>query len=118
VGSWDRARIKKVIVSLLSNAIKFAPGKEIEVVVTGDRHGWARLTVEDHGMGIPSERLPHIFGRLERAVSASHYGGLGLGLYIVRALVEAHGGTVDVSSAPGEGAKFTVDLPLAEPRVG
>ena len=53
--------------------------------------GRARLIVEDHGMGIPPERLPHIFGRFERAVSASHYGGLGLGLYIVHAVVEAHG---------------------------
>ena len=113
VGSWDRARIQKVISSLLSNAIKFAPGKGIEIVVARERAGWARLTVEDHGLGIPPERLPHIFGRLERAVSASHYGGLGLGLYIVRAVVEAHGGSVNVSSTPGEGAKFIVDLPLA-----
>jgi PAS domain S-box-containing protein len=113
VGHWDRARIRKVIASLLSNAIKFAPGKQIEVVVASGDPGWARLIVEDHGMGIPPERLPHIFGRFERAVSVSHYGGLGLGLYIVRALVEAHGGRVTASSAPGEGAKFTVDLPLA-----
>jgi signal transduction histidine kinase len=115
VGHWDRARIRKVIASLLSNAIKFAPGKQVEVVVASGDPGWARLIVEDHGMGIPPERLPHIFGRFERAVSVSHYGGLGLGLYIVRALVEAHGGRVTATSAPGEGAKFTVDLPLGSP---
>jgi predicted ATPase/signal transduction histidine kinase len=118
VGYWDRARIQKAIGNLLSNAIKFGPGKDIEVVVAGYGHGWARLIVEDHGLGIPPERLPHIFGRFERAVSAMHYGGLGLGLYIVRAVVEAHGGRVDVTSAPGEGAKFTVDLPLAATTAG
>jgi signal transduction histidine kinase len=115
VGQWDRARIQKVIGNLLSNALKFAPGKDVEVTVGSAGPGWARLTVEDHGIGIAPERLPHIFGRFERAVSALHYGGLGLGLYIVRAVVEAHGGSVTVTSAPGEGAKFTVELPM---RVG
>ena len=114
-GLWDPARLQQVVVNLLSNAIKFAPGKDIEVTVASSDEGTARLTVDDRGMGIPPERLPHIFGRFERAVPASHYGGLGLGLYIVRAIVQALGGTVSVTSVLGAGAKFTVDLPLAGP---
>ena len=115
VGHWDPARLQQVVANLLSNAIKFAPGKDIELTATSGSDGMARLIVEDHGMGIPPERLPHIFGRFERAVPATHYGGLGLGLYIVRAVVQAHGGTVGVTSVPGEGARFTIHLPLAAP---
>jgi signal transduction histidine kinase len=69
--------------------------------------------VTDHGIGIASDRLPHIFERYERAVSARQYGGLGLGLYIARVIVEALGGAVHATSpGPGAGATFTVDLPL------
>jgi signal transduction histidine kinase len=71
----------------------------------------ARLTVEDHGIGIPAADIERIFGRFERAVSTHNYGGLGLGLFIVRQIVEAHGGAVHVASRPGEGAVFTVELP-------
>jgi predicted ATPase/signal transduction histidine kinase len=112
VGEWDRSRLQQVVANLLSNAIKFAAGKQIEVTVANPAPGIARLIVEDRGIGIPPERLPHIFGRFERAVSASHYGGLGLGLYLVRAIVHALGGTVTATSTLGSGAKFTVDLPL------
>ena len=62
--------------------------------------------------GIAPESLPRLFGRFERAVSDRHYGGLGLGLYITRQIVEALGGSVSVVSAPGAGATFTVELPL------
>jgi signal transduction histidine kinase len=112
VGHWDRVRLQQVVANLLSNSIKFAPGKDIEVTVASGGNGQARLVVTDHGIGIPPERLPHIFGRFERAVSASHYGGLGLGLYIVHTIVKAHGGSISAASVPGEGAKFTVELPL------
>jgi signal transduction histidine kinase len=113
-GRWDRARLQQVLGNLLSNAIKFGPGKEIEVTVAGVGNGIARIVVEDHGMGIPPEHVPHIFDRFERAVSAAHYGGLGLGLYIVRTLVNAHGGTVAVTSEVGHGARFVVDLPVGD----
>ena len=75
----------------------------------------ARLEVADRGIGIPVERLPHVFGRFERAVSSRHYGGLGLGLYIVHEIVTALHGKVSVESAEGQGARFTVELPLHWP---
>jgi signal transduction histidine kinase len=68
--------------------------------------------VRDQGIGIAPEDLPFIFGRFERKVSLRNYGGLGLGLYIARQIVEAHDGTIAVESVKGEGATFTVTLPL------
>ena len=73
--------------------------------------------MRDHGIGISNADAERIFGRFERAVSMRHYGGLGLGLYITRQLVEAHGGTIRVTSEPGAGAVFVVELPCRpEPR--
>ena len=66
-------------------------------------------------IGIDPERLPQIFGRFERAVSERHYGGLGLGLYITRQIVEAHGGSIRAESTPGVRTVFTVELPLSPP---
>ena len=66
----------------------------------------------DHGIGLPTEDTVRIFDRFERAASSSHYGGLGLGLFISREIVEALGGTIVVESSPGGGAEFTVTLPL------
>jgi signal transduction histidine kinase len=72
--------------------------------------------VRDHGIGIPPDRLKHIFGRFERAVSTRSYGGLGLGLYIARSFVETLGGSIRAESMPGSGATFTVELPSAGPQ--
>jgi signal transduction histidine kinase len=110
-GSWDRSRLDQVITNLLSNAVKFGAGKPIEISVGTTADGLARLAIRDHGIGISPEFQPRLFGRFERGVSADHYGGLGLGLYISRRIVEAHGGLVRVESQPGAGATFTVDLP-------
>ncbi len=114
-GMWDRTRIGQVCTNLLTNAIKYGSGKPIAVRVwsTTDE---AFLSVEDHGIGIPQDQQNRIFGRFERAVSNRHYGGLGLGLYICRQIVEAHGGAIDLISSNHDGTKFTVRLPQRQAR--
>ena len=113
----DPARLQQIVWNLLSNAIKFSSEGGI-VEVDACRAGDAfRLTVRDHGRGIAAPFLPRIFERFSQQDSSStkNYGGLGLGLAIVKQLVELHGGTVDVFSAgEGQGAVFTVTLPLSD----
>ncbi|WP_224244875.1 hybrid sensor histidine kinase/response regulator [Hyalangium gracile] len=111
-GRWDRVRMAQVVKHLLANAMKFGPGKPVEVALESQSET-AVLQVRDHGIGIAPERVEGLFQRFERAVSARHYGGLGLGLYRVRRIVEAHGGAVTVDSVPGQGATFRVLLPRA-----
>ncbi|MCP3104789.1 PAS domain-containing protein [Myxococcus sp. K15C18031901] len=115
-GRWDSARMGQVVSHLLSNAMKFGPGKPVEVGLEHEPAG-ATLVVRDHGIGIAPGRLDGIFHRFERAVPVRHYGGLGLGLYRLRRIVEAHGGEVHVDSVPGDGATFRVRLPLDGPPV-
>jgi PAS domain S-box-containing protein len=111
VGSWDRVRLEQVISNLLTNALKYAPGKPIEIE-TAREADIARIRVRDYGIGIEPENQRRIFERFERAVSDRHYGGLGLGLWIARQVVEASGGTIAVQSTPGESSTFTVELPM------
>ncbi|WNG29691.1 PAS domain-containing protein [Cystobacter fuscus] len=112
----DAARLQQVAWNLLSNAVKFSPGDHNVWVRLRREGGAMELTVEDEGPGIPEEFLPHLFERFRRLEGGStrQHGGLGLGLAIVRHLVELHGGTVHATSrAPGQGALFTVRLPPA-----
>ena len=112
IGHWDRLRLEQVITNLLTNAIKYGRGRPLEATCEGTpTHGVVRI--RDHGIGIDPDQLPRIFGRFERAVSARSYGGLGLGLYIARQIVDAHGGCIEVESRPGEGSLFTIELPRA-----
>jgi len=106
----DRMRLEQVLENLVTNAIKYGAGKPIQVRVEGYPSG-VRLVVRDQGIGIEQENLARIFERFERAVSERNYGGLGLGLYITRTIVQALGGTIAVESNPGQGSVFTVELP-------
>ncbi|WP_309894321.1 ATP-binding protein [Archangium sp.] len=113
VGRWDRLRLERVLTNLLSNAFKYGKGQPIHVRVEPGQEGQARLVVRDEGPGIPPEEQASIFERFKKATSSrGKKEGFGLGLYIVRQLVEAHGGSIRVRSAVGAGATFTVELPL------
>jgi signal transduction histidine kinase len=114
VGRWDRFRLEQVVTNLLTNAFKFGGGKPIEVTVEA-AGPVGRLRVADHGIGIAVEDLERIFHRYEQASSKRPHQGLGLGLYIARQIVEAHGGTIQVESVVGAGARFTVELPREPP---
>jgi PAS domain S-box-containing protein len=109
-GRWDRMRLEQVIDNLVANAVKFGAGRPVEVSAGTDGEH-VRLEVRDHGIGISPEDQRRIFERFERAVPHTHYGGFGLGLWIVRNIVQAHGGVIRVSSEPGQGSRFEVTLP-------
>jgi len=111
-GVWDSFRLDQVLTNLVDNAVKYGAGGPIDITLV-NQNGHALLTVKDHGIGIAAENLDRIFQRFERAVSHRHYGGLGLGLFITRTIVEAMEGTVKVESTLGQGATFRVDLPQA-----
>jgi PAS domain S-box-containing protein len=116
VGRWDRLRLDQVVSNLLSNAMKYGgEPKAIELRV-GDGATGIEISVRDHGVGISPEDQERIFERFERLISVRHFGGFGLGLWIVRQIVEAHGGRVRVHSAPGEGSTFTVEVPRSAAR--
>jgi signal transduction histidine kinase len=95
---------------LLSNAIKYGQGRPVDVSIEGDARR-ARFSVTDQGIGIAATDHGRIFERFERAVSGRNYGGLGLGLWICRQIVEGMSGTIKLESAPGQGATFVVELP-------
>ncbi len=111
VGLWDPLRVEQVVSNLLANALKYGGGKPVTVTVSRNER-FACFEVRDHGIGIPPDKQARIFERFERAVSSRVYGGLGLGLYIARQIVDAHGGMLEVSSNPGSGSIFTMRLPI------
>ncbi|QSQ25824.1 PAS domain-containing sensor histidine kinase [Pyxidicoccus parkwayensis] len=112
IGEWDPLRVEQVVTNLFSNALKYAAGSRVDLAVRaeGDK---AILTVSDQGPGVPETERERIFGRFERAVSMRHFGGMGLGLYVARQIVEAHGGTIAIEGVEPHGARFVVTLPRA-----
>jgi signal transduction histidine kinase len=117
VGHWDRMRLEQVVTNLLSNAIKYASGTVVELEVRSSE-GHATLVVRDGGPGISEEAQQRVFERFVQLSPKSHAGGFGLGLWIVRSIVDAHGGSIELISRPGEGTTFKVVLPLSAKRVG
>ena len=115
VGWWDRVRIHQICRNLISNAIRFGAGRPIEVGVTKDDE-WATLTVRDQGIGIAAGQHDAIFERFERGGADRRSGGFGIGLWVVRQLCAAMGGHITVQSRLGDGALFTVRLPLFRER--
>ncbi len=110
--SGDEARLDQVLTNLLSNAVKYSPpGSAVEVRVTA-RAGQVRITVVDHGMGVPPAERDALFTPFNRitAARASGVEGTGFGLYITRRIVVAHGGTIEYRETPGGGATFEVRL--------
>jgi len=111
----DRGRLQQVLVNLLDNALKYtAKGGAVEFSAE-ERVNETVITVRDTGMGIAAEELPRIWERLYRGDKSRTERGLGLGLSLVKAIVQAHGGRVEVESAPGKGSTFRVRLPTPAP---
>lgn len=110
VGKWDPQRLQQVLVNLISNAVKYGDSKPVRIDIEGGLNT-CRILVSDQGIGIAKKDQAKIFDRFERAVEIKNYPGLGLGLFIVQEIVQAHAGTVSVLSAPGMGSTFTVELP-------
>ena len=110
----DPDRVVQAITNLLSNAIKFSPPGEEVLVAVETRNETARITVRDHGHGVPDEFKPHIFEKFSQAdaTDARQKGGTGLGLSIVKQIVDRLDGEVGFHDAPGGGAFFYVDLPI------
>ena len=110
--SVDLNRIRQVIANLLDNAVKYTQPGGMVTVTARRQNGEAVMTIQDTGSGIPQKDLPHIWDRLYRGDQSRSQPGLGLGLGLVRAIVQAHGGHVEVQSKPGEGSRFSLHLPL------
>jgi PAS domain S-box-containing protein len=110
----DELRLEQVVQNLIQNAIKYSPtGGPISVQIERDGDN-ASLRVSDQGIGIPAAALPQLFRRFYRApnADAQHISGMGIGLYVVKEIVELHGGTVEVTSEEGQGSTFAISLPL------
>lgn len=110
-GNWDTIRLEQVISNLLSNAIKYGNKKPVTIKISLDDSN-VKIQVIDQGIGIPKRDIELIFMRFKRAVSSQQFSGLGVGLYISKQIVEAHHGTLDVQSAPGQGSIFSINLPI------
>jgi two-component system OmpR family sensor kinase len=109
-GTWDRLRVEQIVSNLVSNALRYGAGAPVELTVYAQQ-AQAVIEVRDHGVGIAAEDQERIFERFERA-KRREQGGFGVGLWVVKNLCNALGGRISVSSAPAQGATFSVSLPL------
>ena len=109
----DPLRLEQVIWNLLNNAVKFTPAGGTVTIRLGSEHGRARIIVEDTGPGVEPQFLPHVFEMFRQADASSSrpHGGMGIGLALVKQLIELHGGSVAAASTLGQGARFTIELP-------
>jgi signal transduction histidine kinase len=114
IGRWDRDRIQQVMQDLLSNALKFGAGKPVQITVT-KRRDWAEIAIRDGGAGIALADQARIFDRFDRRSPTESVAGLGLGLWVAKRVVQAHGGTIGLESQLGRGATFTIRLPYDPP---
>lgn len=116
VVSGDRDRLEQVIGNLLENAVKYSPDGSDVVVTVEDKEGTFVTAVSDRGIGIPADELSQVFERFHRGrqVSSTNYGGLGLGLYITKQIIERHGGSIWVESKEGQGTTFYFSLPATD----
>jgi PAS domain S-box-containing protein len=117
IGSWDPGRLEQVLQNLLSNAVKYSPNGGEVLISVRDLGDQAQVAVTDAGAGIPRELLPKLFGRFYRTEAArrSAVKGVGVGLYIAKSLVEAHGGQIVAESTLGHGSTFRFTVPLTAP---
>jgi signal transduction histidine kinase len=113
----DPKAVDQIFTNLLSNAVKYAPGAPAIEVTGWTEGGMAVVSVRDHGLGIPADELPNMFGRFFRAKTSAGIAGTGIGLNLVKQLVELHRGGIHVDSVEGEGSTFTVKLPLDPGRI-
>lgn len=113
VGTWDKHRLEQVIVNLITNAIKYGNSRPISIKVL-EHDGSALIEVHDRGLGIPADQITKIFERFERVGDTKHISGLGLGLWIVKKILEGLGGSIEVASQVGVGSVFTVRIPVVK----
>lgn len=115
-GTWDPERLSQVLQNLLANAIKYSPDGGTVAVTVEDLGDRAQVSIRDMGLGIPPEALPRLFDQFYRVEEHRGAPGLGLGLYIARSLIEAHGGRIRAESeGPGQGSTFLFTLPYEPP---
>lgn len=111
----DRERLARALMNVIANALKYSPAEEPVKVEVSACPGGVTFSVEDHGVGIDPDKLPHVFERFYRAGQSTGPAGLGLGLYIARLLVRAHGGDISASSVPGVRSTFRIVIPDGKP---